>query len=200
MNKNQVKTRSILNDTPKHFCVYKTVLNQNGNHFSYYGKQSYIEQPDPFYVGSGKTLIEKISMMSLNDVIEKTVLETFDDEQEALDYEQTCIINARKNNEQILNKHSGGAGGNRLCRMTDVELKARAEKISQSSIGRTFSEESRKKMSLAKLGKKRSPEACKAISEGRKGLKTGKRSAETIARMKAAQQARRAKENLSTNK
>ncbi|WP_049218278.1 hypothetical protein [Serratia marcescens] len=193
MFKNQVKTHSELNSIPKRFCVYKTILYHNGTSFTYYGKQAFTDVPDPRYIGSGRLLKEKLAMMSDTDPIEKEILCVFEDEESAC-YAEYEIIFHSKHEKNILNIYAGGSGGNRLDRMTESDLQARSEKISRAQIGRKLSPETIEKMRLAKLGKKRSPEACKAISEGRKGIKTGKHSAETIARMKAAQQARRAKE------
>ncbi|WP_226909018.1 NUMOD3 domain-containing DNA-binding protein [Serratia marcescens] len=193
MNKNQVKTQSELNSIPTKFCVYKTILNHNGTSFTYYGKQSFTDVPDPLYIGSGRLLKEKLAIMSDSDLIEKEILCVFEDEDSACFAEWETIFNSR-HEKNVLNISVGGTGGNLLGRMNESDFKARSEKISKAQIGKKLSPETIKKMSLAKLGKKRSPEACKAISEGRKGLKIGKRSAETIARMKAAQQARRAKE------
>ncbi|CAI0914569.1 Uncharacterised protein [Serratia quinivorans] len=194
MFKHEVKTRSALNRTSEKFCVYKTILNHQGESYVYYGKQSYSDSPDSYYIGSGRLLKEKLTEMSDNDLIEKNVVSVFEDEQDALDFEQQLIINARNRNENILNVCSGGAGGNRLDRISESEMKIRSEKISKSQIGRKFSDASIEKMSKAKLGKRRSAEVCKKISEARKGIKIGPRSKETIERMKKAQQKRRKSE------
>ncbi|UAN44255.1 hypothetical protein KGP17_17535 [Serratia sp. JSRIV001] len=191
MLKHEVKTRSELNRVSSSYCVYKTVLHHQNGSFVYYGKQSFNDAPDSRYIGSGRLLKEKLNEMGDTDLIEKTVLSVFDDEQDALDFEQQLILNARKCNENLLNICSGGAGGNRLDRVSESGITIRSAKISINQTGRKFSEASIEKMRQAKLGKKRSIEAREAISKGRLGMKIGPRSAETIEKMKAAQQKRR---------
>ncbi|MEL5373832.1 NUMOD3 domain-containing DNA-binding protein [Serratia marcescens] len=196
MFKNQIKTRSELNYAPDRFCVYKTSVYHNNKEFVYYGKQSFSQEhePDPFYVGSGRLLKEKIEEISDSDTIEKNVLKTFDNEKEALDFEAEMIKKGKTAFKNRSLNLKSGSGGNVLGLMTADDYENRSEKISSSLTGRRHSEQTKQKIREAKLGVKRSPEACKAISEGRKGKTFGKRSSETIEKMKAAQQARRIRE------
>lgn len=167
MNKHEVKTQSELHAiNATAFCVYKTVLHHQNEEFVYYGKQSYKDAPDSRYIGSGRKLKSLLSKMSDSDTIEKTIVQSFSDENSAFELERDLINDQRKyDKEHLLNIHGGRSGGNRLSAMSPEKLKERNEKISASQIGRKFSPETIEKMRQAKLGKKHSAETKKKIAE-----------------------------------
>lgn len=90
------KTRSELDTEPTGFSVYKTVFSINNESFVYYGKQAFNGQPDMSYIGSGRRVQEKLAEMTESDIVYKIVLQNFESEQEAYDFESECIQSARK--------------------------------------------------------------------------------------------------------
>ncbi|CAM6710142.1 hypothetical protein CIPOMM044M_01225 [Citrobacter portucalensis] len=189
------KTRSdIRNAEIKAYAVYKTVFRISNVSYVYYGKKSYSEQPDMLYIGSGRLVREKLAEMKPTDVLFKVVLKTFTDEQEAYDFETACIKHARQQQANLLNISSGQAGGNVFKSMTEQQIKERNQKISDSMTGHVVSLETRRKISEAKTSSVQSEETKKKIGKANKGRVIGTRSAETIEKMKLAQQARRLRE------
>lgn len=188
------KTRSELKSEPTGFSVYKTVINISGKTFVYYGKQAFTISPDMQYIGSGRLVHEKLAEMTDTDTVYKIVLQNFESEQEAYDFESECIQEARKAKVNLLNISKGNSGGKVFDKMTEEQIKARNAKISQSMLGHEVSVETRRKISETKRGKTRSVETKQKIGDALRGVKTGPKSAEQIANMKKAQQARRLRE------
>lgn len=188
------KTRSQIHAEITGYAVYKTVFVINGEKFVYFGKQAFNVNPDMTYIGSGRLVKEKLAEMKDTDTVYKIVVDVFKTNEEALECEHQEIIHARKQGLSLLNISSGNAGGEVFCSMTPEAIKARNKKISETMKGRSVSESAKRNISLAKTGKKRPLEVCQAISDAKKGVKTGPKSAEQIANMKLAQQARRLRE------
>lgn len=188
------KTRSELTSEPTGFSVYKTVFTINNAKFVYYGKQSFVDTPDMQYIGSGSLVQEKLSAMSDTDSVYKVVLQNFESEQEAYDFESECIQQARKTGCNLLNISKGNSGGKVFNKMTPEQIKQRNEKISLSMQGHPVSAETRRRISEAKTGKTISTETKQKIGDAMRGRKTGKKSPETIEKMKLAQQRRRERE------
>ncbi|HBM9257456.1 TPA: hypothetical protein L0X66_001788 [Citrobacter freundii] len=188
------KTRSEISAEITGYAVYKTVFVINGEKFVYFGKQAFNVNPDMTYIGSGRLVREKLAAMKDTDTLYKIVVDVFKTNEESLECEHDAILDARKQGLSLLNISSGNAGGRVFDSMTPEQIKARNEKISETMKGHTLSDETKKKIALTKIGKKRSASACQAISKAKKGVKTGPKSAEQIANMKLAQQARRLRE------
>ncbi|HHA1796991.1 TPA: NUMOD3 domain-containing DNA-binding protein [Enterobacter hormaechei subsp. xiangfangensis] len=187
------KTRSELKSEPTGFSVYKTVFRVGNEQFVYYGKQAFNGQPDMSYIGSGRRVQEKLAEMNDSDIVYKIVLQNFESEQEAYDFESECIQSVRKAEVNILNISKGNSGGKVFDKMTEEQIKQRNAKISMSMMGHEVSPETRRKISESKTGKKHSSDTCKKISESMKGRKTGPKSEETKRRMSEAHKARHAK-------
>lgn len=185
------KTRSELKSAPTGFSVYKTVFRFGNESFVYYGKQSFAGTPDMQYIGSGRLVQEKLSQMTDTDIVYKVVLQNFESEQEAYDFESECIQQARKAECNLLNISKGNSGGEVFNKMTPEQIKQRNEKISMSMQGHPVSDETRRKISEARKGKTVSAETKQKIGDANRGRVIGRRSAETIERMKLAQQKRR---------
>ena len=184
------KSRSELASEPTGFSVYKTVFSINNTKFVYYGKQSFVDTPDMQYIGSGRLVQEKLSAMSDTDSVYKVVLQNFESEQEAYDFESECIQQARKTGCNLLNISKGNSGGKVFNKMTPEQIKQRNEKISLSMQGHPVSAETRRKISEAKTGKTISEETKQKIGDAMRGRKSPKSQA-TIEKMKLAQQRRR---------
>lgn len=185
------KTRSELKSDITGFSVYKTVFKINNTKFVYFGKQAFSFNPDMQYIGSGRLVQEKLGMMSDTDTVYKVVLQNFQTEQEAYDFESECIQQARKTKVNLLNISKGNSGGEVFNKMTPEQIKARNEKISLSMQGHPVSAETRRRISEAKTGKTQSEQTKQKIGDALRGRKTGKKSPETIEKMKKAQQRRR---------
>lgn len=193
MNINEIKTRSELSGTPNLFCVYKTVITVDSIDYVYFGKQSAIDNPDSRYIGSGIRL-KNLLADHPNAVINKAIINTFTDEQQAFDLEHQLILDYRAiSKATALNVSSGNAGGNVLTHMSETDIKKRGAKISASQIGRIQTESTKRKIAESKKGIQRSEETKRKISESMKGKKRARHSPETIERMRLAQQKRRAK-------
>ncbi|HBZ8158478.1 TPA: hypothetical protein MM329_000691 [Escherichia coli] len=189
------KTRSELKSDITGFSVYKTVFKINNTKFVYFGKQAFSFNPDMQYIGSGRLVQEKLGMMSDTDTVYKVVLQNFQTEQEAYDFESECIQQARKEKVNLLNISKGNSGGKVFNKMTPEQIKERNKKISLSMQDHPVSDETRRKISEAKTGKTQSDQTKQKIGDSLRGRKTGKKSPETIEKMKLAQQRRREQEN-----
>ncbi|WP_368287540.1 NUMOD3 domain-containing DNA-binding protein [Kluyvera intermedia] len=185
------KTRSELKSEPTGFSVYKTIFCINNTNFVYYGKQAFSVRPDTSYIGSGRLVQEKLTEMTDKDTVTKIVLQNFESEQEAYEFESECIQQARKSNVNLLNISKGNSGGAVFNKMTPEQIKQRNEKISMSMQGHPVSDETRRRISEAKKGKTVSTDTKQKIGDANRGRVIGKRSAETVERMKLAQQKRR---------
>lgn len=144
----------------------------------YYGKHT-TENLDDHYKGSGKKLWHYYKKHP-NDYI-KEIIAYYDTEDE-LNKAEYDIIHPHLGNKMCLNMVDGGSGGNCWLYKTEEEKKQFAEKISKTSKGRTFSEESKKKSSISHTGQKgtygmqgkqHSEESKRKISESRKGKGKG---------------------------
>ncbi|HEQ3542703.1 hypothetical protein LRM31_07355 [Enterobacter kobei] len=186
------KTRSELKSEPTGFSVYKTVFRVGNEQFVYYGKQAFNGQPDMSYIGSGRRVQEKLAEMNDSDIVYKIVLQNFESEQEAYDFESECIQSARKAEVNILNISKGNSGGKVFDKMTEEQIKQRNAKISASMMGHEVSDETRRKISEAKSGQTRSDDTKQKIGDALRGRKTGPKSEETKRRMSEAQKARHA--------
>ncbi|MGS7257720.1 NUMOD3 domain-containing DNA-binding protein [Enterobacter hormaechei] len=197
INNQTYKTRSELKSEPTGFSVYKTVFRIGDEQFVYYGKQAFVTSPDMSYIGSGRKVQEKLAEMTDTDSVYKIVLQNFESEQEAYEFESECIQEARKTKTNLLNISKGNSGGKVFDKMTDEQIKERNKKISMSMMGHEVSPETRRKISESKTGKKHSSDTCKKISESMKGRKTGPKSEETKRKMSEAQKARHANKETS---
>lgn len=187
-------TRSNVQAEITGYAVYQTTFIIDNEKFHYFGKQSFNTNPDMSYIGSGRKVREKLSEMKETDKVFKIVLAVFDSNDDALEFEHQSIMQARKDEINLLNISSGNTGGTVFGGMTDEQIKARNLKISASMQGHVLSAETRKKISDAKRGKIQSEETKQKIGSANKGRVIGTRSAETIEKMKQAQQARRLRE------
>ena len=161
-NRHRFLPENVINTTNKPH-IYKITNNINNKY--YIGVHSGTETDT--YCGSGELINKAYDKYGVENFT-KTILETFDTQEEAYKAEETYCNQAIVDDKMSYNLCLGGHNGSFISLNKSKEHR---ERMSKFMTGRKMSAESIKKLSNTKKGKKLSVETKRKMSEAQKGRK-----------------------------